>query len=386
LTLVPTRDWDESIAASQAGRCQLMSFLNQSPKRDAWLVFTDPVLIDENVVITREEHPFVSNLAALSGETLVLPKGTSVEERVRKDFPNLKIELVESEVQAFQRVTDRQADLTLRSLIVAGDTIKRKGWFNLKIAGQVPGYGNQLRIGVLKSQAPLRDRLNLGVANISAAERQNIINQHVAAVQMVTTIDYTLIGWLTAMLAAVVLTSVYWIFLLRRVNAQLKDLSQHDALTGLRNRNGFEALYQQELARSRRQKQAMSVVLLDIDFFKRINDQFGHPTGDRVLKEIAQLLQQGARTVDHVIRWGGEEFLLLLPSTSGDEAKALAERLLRASRQRDAGLNRPVTLSAGVATLEPDGIEGHMFQQVDSALYQAKNSGRDRVVAYQITG
>lgn len=384
LVLVPTQTWDESIAASQAGRCQLLSFLNQSPKRDAWLVFTDPVLVDENVVITREEHPFVPDLAGLSNETLVLPKGTSVEERLRRDFPNLKIVLVDSEAEAFRRVSERQADLTLRSLIVAADTIKRQGWFNLKIAGQVPGYGNQLRIGVLKSQKTLRDRLNHGVASISAIERQKIIDQHVA-IQMVTGIDYTLIGWLATVLAAVVLTSVYWISRLRRVNAQLKQMSQHDALTGLRNRNEFEALYEQELQRSRRHGMALSVLLLDIDFFKRINDDHGHPVGDRVLQQVARLLKEGARTVDHVIRWGGEEFLLLCPSTSTDQAHALAERMLQTARQHDFGLGHPLTLSVGVATLAPQDPPGNMFEAVDTALYQAKTQGRNRVVLAQVT-
>jgi len=383
LQLVPTQNWDDSIAASQAGRCQVLSFLNQSPKRDAWLVFTDPVLVDENVVITREEHPFVPDLAGLSNEILVLPKGTSVEERLRRDFPNLKIVLVDSEAQAFKMVSERQADLTMRSLIVAADTIKRQGWFNLKIAGQVPGYGNRLRIGVLKSQAALRDRLNQGVASISAIERQKIIDQHVA-IQMVTAVDYTLIGWLAAMLAAVLLTSVYWISRLRRVNAQLKVLSTHDALTGLRNRSGFDALYENELERSRRQQQALSVVLLDIDFFKRINDGHGHPVGDRVLQEVAYLLKQGARTIDHVIRWGGEEFLLLCPSTSTEQAQALAERMLLATRQHDFGLGQPVTLSAGVATLELHDAPGQMFEAVDAALYQAKTQGRNRVVLAQV--
>jgi len=385
LRLVPTRDWDESIAASQAGRCQLMSFLNQTAKRDAWLIFTDPVLVDDNVVITREEHPFVSNLSALAGETLVLPKGTSVKERLQRDFLKLNIVEVDSEAQAFKMVSERQADMTFRYLIVAADTIKRQGWFNLKIAGQVPGYGNALRIGVLKSQPALRDRLNQGVASITPVELQAIINQHVAAVQMVTGVDYTLIGWLAALLGAVVLTSAYWIARLRKVNAKLKDLSHHDALTGLRNRTDFDDLYDHELQRSRRFEKALSVVLLDIDFFKRVNDELGHPAGDRVLQQVAQLLKDGARTIDHVIRWGGEEFLLLCPATDSEQALTLAERLLQTARTHDFGISRPVTLSAGVATLAPEDEAGHMFQSVDTALYQAKNSGRDRVVVFQPT-
>ncbi len=380
LQLLPTKDWDDSLAASQAGRCEVMSFLNQSPKRDGWLLFTSPVLVDENVLITREEHGFVSDLSSLSDETMVLPKGTSVEERLRRDYPNLNIVLVDSEAQAFKLVSERQADLTMRSLIVAADTIRNQGWFNLKIAGQVPNYGNQLRIGVVKSQASLLGLLNAGVASITPVERQKIIDQHIA-IKVVSPINYRLLGWLAAVWLTAMLTSAYWIRRLRRLNAELQKLSLTDALTGLRNRTGFDALYQHELARSRRQKQALSVVLVDIDFFKRINDELGHPEGDRVLQEVAALLRETARGIDHILRWGGEEFLLLCPATSPEQAQRLAERLVQAARTRDFRIGRPLTLSAGVATLELHDQPGDMFEQVDGALYQAKAQGRDRVVA-----
>jgi len=382
LQLLATKDWDESLAASQAGRCEVLSFLNQSPKRDAWLLFTDPVLVDENVLITREEHAFVSDLASLSQETVVLPKGTSIEERVRHDYPNLKVVLVDSEAEAFKRVSERHADLTIRSLIVAAETIKRQGWFNLKIAGQIPNYGNQLRIGVLKSQAALRDHLNLGVASITPIERQKIIDQHIA-IKVVGVVDYTLLKWLAAISLAILLTSAYWIRRLHQINAQLEKLSHTDALTGLRNRTGFESLYQQELARSRRQNLALSVVLVDIDFFKRINDERGHPEGDRVLAEVAVLLRESARLGDHIIRWGGEEFLLLCPATTSLQAERLAERLVLAARARDFRLGRPLTLSAGVATLEVQDVPGQIFARVDAALYLAKTQGRDQVVVAQ---
>lgn len=200
---------------------------------------------------------------------------------------------------------------------------------------------------------------------------------------MVAPFDYRLLGWLVAIWVAIMLTSAYWIRRLRQLNAQLKKLSVTDTLTQLRNRSGFDALYQYELARSRRQKQALSVVLVDIDYFKRINDEFGHPEGDRVLQEVAALLREVAREVDHIIRWGGEEFLFLCPVTSAEQARHLAQRLVEAARQRVFGLGRPVTLSAGVATLALHDEPGHMFEQVDAALYQAKSQGRDRVVVAQ---
>lgn len=381
LQLLVTKDWDESLQASRDGRCSVMSFLNQTSKRDAWLVFTDPVLVDENVLITREEHPFISDIASLSA-TMVLPKGTSIEERVRRDYPNIKLILVDTEVQAFDMVSSRKADMTMRSLIVAADTIKRQGWFNLKIAGQVAGYGNKLRIGVAKEQPKLRDALNVGVHSITPIERQLIVDRHIA-INVTTAVDYTLVKRLLVLGLVILLTSAFWISRLRKVNTQLQKLSHSDPLTGLRNRNGFDALYENERQRSRRQGVALSVILLDVDFFKRVNDVHGHPVGDRVLQEVAELLQQEARKVDHVVRWGGEEFLLLCPGTSIDQAKALAERMLRATQEHDFRLGRPLTLSAGVATLAPHDLPGHMFEQVDAALYQAKTQGRNRVVLAQ---
>lgn len=84
---MPTSDWGQSVAFSQAGRCQLLSFLNQTPVRDAWLIFTQPLFTDANVVIAREDHPYVADLSALENATVALPSGTFIEESVRRDFP-----------------------------------------------------------------------------------------------------------------------------------------------------------------------------------------------------------------------------------------------------------------------------------------------------------
>ena len=100
ITLYPVKNWDESLAASQAGRCQIMSFLNKTPKREVWLRFTEPIFDDPNILVTREEHPFVGDLRGLSNETVALPRGTMVEERIRREFPNLRVVLTESEDEA----------------------------------------------------------------------------------------------------------------------------------------------------------------------------------------------------------------------------------------------------------------------------------------------
>jgi diguanylate cyclase (GGDEF)-like protein len=379
LTLHPTRDWDESIAASQAGECDVLSFLNQSPKRDQWLVFTDPVFIDRNVIVTREDHAFVDDLAGLSGETLVLPKGTSIEERVRRDFPNLTVVTTDSEAEAFAMVAQKKADMTMRSLIVAVYTIKKDGWFNLKISGQVPGYENNLRIGVRKDLVALRDRLNKGVAQISPAQRAEIANRHVS-ITVQAGIDYRLLIQVVALFSVVLLTSLFWISKLKKVNRQLFLLSRTDTLTQLANRASLNERIEREHDRFIRYQRPFSVILLDVDHFKAVNDQFGHLVGDQVLVKVAELLSRTARAPDVVGRWGGEEFMVLCLETSADQAMALAERLCAAMRAQPFPTGQRHTVSAGVATLAAGDSVDDLVNRADKALYQAKNSGRDRVV------
>ena len=224
LRLLKTKDWPESLVASKARRCQLMSLLNQTPARDDWLIFTQPILTDDNILITREEHPFIVDLASQQGQTMALPKGTSIEERVRRDFPNIKLTITDTEAQAMSLVSERKADMTMRSLIVAAYTIKREGWFNLKISGQVPGYGNQLRIGVLNDEVMLRDILNRGVASITPLERQHIVDRHIV-INMTTGIDYDLVKSLVAVVMLILLTSLFW----GRKLKQAKDLAEQTA-------------------------------------------------------------------------------------------------------------------------------------------------------------
>lgn len=380
VALYPTRTWEESVAASKAGKCQLASFLNQSPERDKWLIFTEPLLVDPNVLIVREDSPPLGDLATEKGRSIAIPKESAIYERVKKDFPNLKLIGTDSEYEAFGMVSNRKADMTLRSRIVAGQNIKEKGWFNLKIASEVPGYENVLRMGVLKSLPALRDQLNGGIATITHAEREQIINRHVE-IKMITDvkIDYTPVIWLAVVLVAVIVTSLWWMRRLNELNRRLKQLSVTDSLTGLFNRTGLSASLQLDIERALRYGRPLSVVLLDLDHFKRVNDEFGHLVGDQVLVEFAQLIRATARQVDAVYRWGGEEFLIICPETPPDQVRNLTERILDSVREHRFPTGQAMTVSAGIANLASGDTVTSLTQRADEALYHAKAAGRDRI-------
>lgn len=170
-----------------------------------------------------------------------------------------------------------------------------------------------------------------------------------------------------------------------RLFQQVQQMAVTDELSGYYNRRHFYKLVDLELARSRRYNHPVSLLMIDLDHFKEINDRYGHATGDQVLKNICNQISLAVRESDTLGRYGGEEFVLLLPETSLDKAVEVAERLCRmieAYRVVFNGSEISITLSIGVAAIGPDCKDSDsLFQQADLAMYQAKLAGRNRVCA-----
>jgi diguanylate cyclase (GGDEF)-like protein len=171
---------------------------------------------------------------------------------------------------------------------------------------------------------------------------------------------------------------------LRRRAEAASEMSMTDALTGLLNRYGLQRALQRELSEARRYTRPLSCLLLDIDFFKAVNDTHGHAAGDAALMQTARVLSESVRGSDVVCRYGGEEFLVLAPETDALGAHSLAEKIRLSVSSRlfgDGGRAFAFTLSAGVAELRPGESGNDMIARADLALYQAKQHGRDRVEA-----
>lgn len=172
----------------------------------------------------------------------------------------------------------------------------------------------------------------------------------------------------------------------RELEAELSYQARCDKLTDLANRRHCEGILHAETDRSDRYGQPLSALMIDVDHFKKINDERGHAEGDRVLRWIADILRSRVRETDLAGRWGGEEFLVLLPSTPAPKAQRLADELRRAVVEQAEGETDPVTISIGYAGyLRAEGSERFM-QRLDRALYAAKGKGRNRVVAAESPG
>jgi two-component system cell cycle response regulator len=172
---------------------------------------------------------------------------------------------------------------------------------------------------------------------------------------------------------------------LERVNKNLAELATIDPLTQVANRRVVEQRLAHEFQRERRYKHPLACILIDIDHFKAVNDNYGHPVGDKVLVEVAAAIRESIRTTDLVARFGGEEFIVIAPETTTTAAEMVAERIRRAITEKttakmDQGLPA-VTASLGVACTEVSVLnETELVAKADAALYRAKHEGRNRVV------
>lgn len=163
------------------------------------------------------------------------------------------------------------------------------------------------------------------------------------------------------------------------MHKEIEHIASTDKLTGIYNRYKFEELFMLELERTRRFGSPLSLILLDIDHFKAVNDTYGHDVGDQLLKSLADVVQHEIRKIDIFARWGGEEFLILTPNTTLDNAAILAEKLRLAIETYTFPTVKKVTISAGISQLQEDDSFDEFFKRTDQALYVAKDKGRNQV-------
>ncbi|MCS7307935.1 MAG: GGDEF domain-containing protein, partial [Aquificaceae bacterium] len=164
-----------------------------------------------------------------------------------------------------------------------------------------------------------------------------------------------------------------------------RELSIRDPLTNLYNRRFVVEFFQKEMERTKRNRHPLSLVLMDIDHFKNINDTYGHNTGDMCLKVFSDILRNNVRSMDIVGRWGGEEFIIILPQASKEEAISISNRIRDKLKEKVIYTDKaePIFLTAsfGIATAPEDGEDmDKLLTVADNRLYRAKNEGRDRIV------
>ena len=378
---ITSQVWSQSIAAMKAAKCDIIAGAMQTPNRAKFMQFSRPYLSMPAVLAVRSDTPANMPLQEIFRQPLAIIEGSAFIEIIRGRVPDANIMPVASVSDGLKRVQTGEAFALLNAPDGISSAISQLHLSGIKVIDQVRDTWD-ISVAVTRTyqDTPLLDIINKAINSITPEERDEIRNRWIRITFEHET-DYSLAWQMTAIIGALLLFLIYRYRVIHIHNQQLTEMARHDPLTSLYNRRTLTESLLESCDIARRYKRPFSVIFFDLDDFKVINDHFGHNEGDRVLKEVADILHSNCRLSDHYGRWGGEEFLIVLPESNLKEALASAEKLRRAIQEHDFKL-APETLisgSFGVAEYEPDESINSIVARSDKALYQAKSLGKNRV-------
>ncbi len=398
LKLVPTTSWKETMAFLSAGYCDLTLLINRSEEREKQLLFTRPYFFGPNVLVTKKDQGFIPDLNAIGDLTLGVVQGFRLVEEVKRYYPNINVHLVMSETEGLKDLAAGTIDVYVGSLLTINSRLKELELTSLRINGWISTQ-DELRVGIIKSRPELVSVFNDAIDEISTRQHNDIFNRWSHS-QVIKQADYELLfSFITGGL--IVIAIVIWRYrevlriksILQRKNEQLElaqskllkanedleYLSFHDNLTALYNRRYFMTTLKHHFDDAFRQNKSVSLMMIDIDYFKVINDRFGHNAGDDALKEFGRILLKAVRGGDIAARWGGEEFTVFLPSTNQKEALHLASRIQQILEETTFKVINKLTVSIGVSEYDGEDTIKSWLERTDRALYRAKDKGRNCV-------
>jgi len=222
LQIIQAYTKEESLELAHKNECDIIDFITRTPERSQWLLFSKPIFVDQNVLITTEEHPNIEDLHTVVNESIVLSKEVPFFSRLEDTYPNLSVFAVASEEDALLMVLNNKIAITIRPLMVAAHTIKRQGLFNLKVAGTLEGFDSIYRIGVTQNNTQLLDIINQGIAAISSDEREAIITKY-APIMVQKQINLKLIYTIITIVITLIWLILLWNYLLqRKVDKEVK--------------------------------------------------------------------------------------------------------------------------------------------------------------------
>lgn len=378
IVLKPSKSWLESLAFGRQRQCDIFSLLLSTPEREKFLDFSEPYTGFPLVIATRYEHIFINDIASILDKRLGVQKGYAYAELLRLQYPAINLIEVESLDVGLEQVNNNQLFGMIGSLPSVAYAFQNKYIGELKISGKLEHIWH-LGVGVRNDEPLLIGVFNKAIASVDKKERSHITSRWLTTHYELGA-DYQLLIKVLSVLAVIFIFLLYRHFQLRQYNRSLEHLSVTDKLTDISNRIKLDQLLEKCLSLAKRYQQHFSIILLDMDEFKAINDSHGHLVGDYVLQATAQLLKDNIRTVDTVGRWGGEEFMIICPEQSAEGAQQLAEKLrvLIAEFSFEHQLN--LTCSFGVSRYQALDSSDTLIKRADDALYRAKAKGRNCVV------
>ncbi|WP_024953460.1 transporter substrate-binding domain-containing diguanylate cyclase [Sulfurospirillum arcachonense] len=381
IKLINTKSWSESLSFAQKRKCDILSLAMQTPQRKSYMNFTKPYLNIPLVLVSKVDKIFYPELNTIKGESIGIVSGYGYRNFFRVKYPNINLVEVESIKDGLDRVEKEELFGFIDTLPTVAYQIQSDYFGSLKIIGK---FDEKWELGIaIRNDAPLLlSVFEKAISSIDEEKHQQILNKWIPLNYTVKA-EFKYLRELFYFICAIIIFIIYRHYQLLLYNKQLKKLSFIDKLTGIYNRSKLDDMMLYEKKLFDRFQRPLSIILFDIDDFKKVNDKFGHQIGDKILQEISQIILDNKRKTDVFGRWGGEEFLLICHETDIKGAVELAEKFRKAIFAYTFTEAKLLSASFGVAEFKKgDSIE-KVFTKVDGELYKAKKKGKNLVFYYE---
>lgn len=382
----PLLTWAEGLKGLQEGKCDILPWATKSEERAKVMNFTRPYVRIKRVVISKQNELYYRDLDEMSGKIFVMLKDNYAITQIRQKYPNMQFIYAGTISEELDHIYQGKAFGTIVSLYSAANLFNDEHQKKLKVVSVLPpAYDDIASLATRKEDSVLHDILEKSLIATNPRQIDEFMTQG-TVVSYKPDVDYSRYWWIILAAAGTLSILVWWVRYLRNLNLQLTEskiqlerLSETDPLTQAFNRLKMDDVFTREIQNSTRYYFPLSIIMLDIDHFKSINDNFGHTVGDNVLVKMVELVKSKLRANDYLGRWGGEEFLIICPSTNLNNAIFVAEKIRSSIESEKFESIKQLTASLGVAEWKVGENQESLISRADSALYRSKNEGRNKL-------
>ncbi|WP_172967715.1 diguanylate cyclase [Hydrogenovibrio sp. JE_KL2] len=376
--------WVQAVEKMKNGQLDVYSAAISTADRRKYVNFTEPYVRFPTVIATRDNAPYMSDVKLLAGKLVAVTDGYAMQEEMRRLYPNVKLLPVKNASEGLKDVSLGKVYGYIDNVASIGHYIKSQGLANVKISGELPFKAN-IAIGVRKDWPELQGIIQKVLNHMPAETYASLINPWLK-VKYETKYQWKeLLIYLVPIFVIFIIVLWYNLKLrqakqqLKETNTQLSMLLVTDHLTKVYNRQYLDQTLDAEKIRVDRYSSKLSVIMVDLDHFKKINDEYGHMVGDKVLVDVSNVIRLAIRKTDVFGRWGGEEFMIVCPETGLQQTLRLAEKIRRTVEKAVLVHGIQQTLSLGVAEYRLTEKISDTVKRADECLYEAKRAGRNQV-------
>ncbi len=335
-------------------------------------------------LVTLNNKPFISDMSYLENKRVAIPKYSSLYELFKSKYPNIELVPTSNLAEGLDLLSKNKVFGVIEKLPSLSYIVSKESSKNIKISGIFKEEYN-LKLVVNKENDILLNILNKAISSITQKEINSINSKYYSVIYQTAT-DYS---WIYKIVIPLVIILFIITFSNRKLSNEIKkrkaieeelnEAANIDSLTNCYNRRKIDSILNKELNRVKRYKRALTIIFFDVDNFKEINDTLGHNIGDEVLIKISSITKSNIRSTDFFGRWGGEEFIIILPETTKEQATNVAHLLKEKISNNDFSIERKITCSFGISQYEETDSADTLLTRADNAMYFVKRNGKNSV-------